>query len=69
MGGSIVIHTFGAYFGLAFSYMVGVPRPGEDAREESTYYSDVFSMVGKLHISKISILSVLFIFDLKLMNM
>jgi len=46
MGGSMFVHTFGAYFGLAFSYYIGVPRNTEE--EVSVYHSDVFAMVGTL---------------------
>lgn len=44
MGGSIMVHTFGAYFGLAVSYMVGVPE--NTAHEESRYNSDIFAFIG-----------------------
>jgi len=49
MGGSIVIHTFGAYFGLAVSSVVGSPK-GDFKKAErlnnSVYNSDIFAMVG-----------------------
>jgi len=46
MGGSLIVHTFGAYFGLACSYII-TPKDkfGEDD-EGSVYTSDLFSMVG-----------------------
>lgn len=45
LGGSMVVHVFGAYFGLAVSRALG--RPGDTAQERSSYTSDMFSMVGK----------------------
>lgn len=48
MGGSMMVHTFGAYFGLAFSYMWGNPQPNETEDESSVYHSDVFAMVGTI---------------------
>ncbi|CEG42601.1 ammonium transporter rh type c [Plasmopara halstedii] len=47
-GGSIVIHTFGAFFGLAVSYMLGVPSASEQEHCTSRYHSDVFAMIGTL---------------------
>lgn len=41
-GGTIVIHMFGAFFGLAVSYQIGVPK--KDA--PLAYVSDVFSLIG-----------------------
>eukprot|EP01083_Nonionella_stella_P018615 51813_1 len=46
VGGSIVVHTFGAYYGLAVSYMCGVPK--KDDENKSMYHSDIFSMIGTL---------------------
>jgi len=49
VGGSIFIHTFGAYFGLAVSAVVGQPKGDvnkADKRNMSNYNSDLFSMVG-----------------------
>merc|ERR1719195_1874020 len=48
MGGSMFVHTFGAYFGLAFSYMVGPPTEEEAEEEQSSYQSDVFAMIGTI---------------------
>ncbi|KAJ8002979.1 hypothetical protein DPEC_G00164570 [Dallia pectoralis] len=46
-GGSMVIHTFGAYYGLSISWMLY--RPNLDKRlNGSAYHSDVFAMIGTL---------------------
>jgi ammonium transporter Rh len=45
-GGSMVIHCFGAYFGLALSFVL--KRPADNAKEGSVYHSDIFAMIGKL---------------------
>uniref|UniRef100_A0A6Q2YIX6 Ammonium transporter AmtB-like domain-containing protein n=1 Tax=Esox lucius TaxID=8010 RepID=A0A6Q2YIX6_ESOLU len=46
-GGSMVIHTFGAYYGLSISWMLY--RPNLDKRlNGSVYHSDVFAMIGTL---------------------
>ena len=52
MGGSMFVHTFGAYFGLAVSKMLGPPSRVVDQLEnqetppESTPTSDTFAMIG-----------------------
>ncbi|ETO30417.1 hypothetical protein RFI_06701 [Reticulomyxa filosa] len=46
VGGSIVIHVFGCYFGLAVSAILGKPSNTDD--NKSMYHSDVFSMIGTL---------------------
>lgn len=49
VGGSIVVHTFGAYFGLAVSFMLK-PSKSEFAPNElegPTYNSDLFAMIGE----------------------
>ena len=48
IGDSMVVHAFGAYFGLAVSRMIyraGDVRNAE-AKEESVYHSDLFAMIG-----------------------
>ncbi|XP_067646311.1 ammonium transporter Rh type B-B [Eurosta solidaginis] len=50
VGGSITVHAFGAYFGLAVSLML---RPAKDKNEPGkhegpNYLSDIFAMVGTL---------------------
>merc|ERR1719335_1921615 len=44
------VHTFGAYFGLAFSYMLGPPTKEEEEKddESSIYHSDMFAMIGTI---------------------
>lgn len=47
MGGSIFVHTWGAYFGLAVSYVLGMPdQKKADDRNASNYNSDMFAMIG-----------------------
>ena len=49
-GGSIFVHAFGAYFGLAVSYVLGRKKNalnGENPLEGSSYTSDLFAMIGK----------------------
>lgn len=49
VGGSMVIHMFGAYFGLAVSRLIYREEHGEENdKEGSVYHSDVFAMIGKL---------------------
>ena len=48
VGGSMVIHMFGAYFGLAVTRMLYKDEHGEENENEgSVYHSDVFAMIGK----------------------
>lgn len=47
-GGSMVIHTFGAFFGLALSLQMGVPADHEQTHNKSRYTSDIFAMIGTL---------------------
>jgi len=46
-GGTIIIHMFGAYFGLAVAAMLGKPNDPNN-KEGSSQVSDLFSLVGTL---------------------
>ena len=46
-GGSIIIHTFGAYFGFALSRVLHTEKALDSPKEESVYHSDMFAMIGK----------------------
>lgn len=49
MGGSIFVHTFGAYFGLALSWVISsskAVRISGNGDNKSNYNSDLFSMIG-----------------------
>ena len=54
MGGSIFVHTFGAYFGLALSRAISTPerdhngKPKNHPLNGSNYMSDTFAMIGTL---------------------
>jgi ammonium transporter Rh len=50
LGGSMVIHLFGACFGLAASYRLTTPRKAQEHAENNAavYHSDLFSMIGTL---------------------
>ena len=50
MGGSMYVHTFGAYFGLAVSYVVTDYKQLEDdkRKEGSNKTSDTFAMIGTI---------------------
>merc|ERR1712232_13361 len=43
-GGTIIIHVFGAYFGLCACKVLGAPS--NDKLNASSYVSDIFSLVG-----------------------
>lgn len=46
-GGSILIHAFGAYFGLAVSYVIGRRQDSIETAQESCYVSNILAMIGK----------------------
>ena len=50
MGGSMYVHTFGAYFGLAVSYVITDWQKlyNEREKEKSTKVSDTFAMIGTI---------------------
>nr|XP_050863671.1 ammonium transporter Rh type B isoform X2 [Vespula vulgaris] len=46
-GDSMYVHAFGAYFGLAVSFIFGMKeKPKEHRLEGSSYQSDIFAMIG-----------------------
>jgi len=47
-GGSIVVHTFGAFFGLAVSMMLSPPASKDHSKNASSRTSDTFAMIGTL---------------------
>ena len=47
IGGSMLIHTFGAYFGLAVSFMLYKKNAKDHPRNSTVYHSDLFAMIGK----------------------
>lgn len=48
-GGSMVIHTFGAYYGLTISWVLYRPFLSQSNHlQRSVYHSDVFAMIGTL---------------------
>ena len=46
VGGSMFIHTFGAYFGLAVARVVYTKDAKDSDNEGSSYHGDLFSMIG-----------------------
>lgn len=47
-GGSMVIHAFGGYYGLAISWVLYRPNLHQSKRlNGSVYHSDVFAMIGR----------------------
>lgn len=47
-GGSMTIHTFGAYFGLMVTRVLFRPNLDKSKhRNSSVYHSDLFAMIGK----------------------
>ncbi|CAI9543511.1 unnamed protein product [Staurois parvus] len=50
-GGSMTIHTFGAYFGLVVSRVLYRPHLDKSRhREGSMYHSDLFAMIGTIYL-------------------
>ncbi|XP_067104683.1 rh family, C glycoprotein a [Osmerus mordax] len=48
-GGSMVIHTFGGYYGLGISWVLYRPNLHQSKRlNGSVYHSDIFAMIGTL---------------------
>jgi len=55
VGGSMLIHTFGAYFGLAVSIMLYKRKATDHPRNSTVYHSDLFSMIGNCKLSLVFI--------------
>ncbi|XP_067425696.1 ammonium transporter Rh type B [Emydura macquarii macquarii] len=50
-GGSMTIHTFGAYFGLMVSRVLYRPQLDKSRQKEgSVYHSDLFAMIGTIYL-------------------
>ena len=51
VGGSMVIHAFGAYFGLTIARVLRNDDVAEEnPKDGSSYNSDLFSMIGNLFV-------------------
>lgn len=48
MGGTIFIHTFGAYYGLAASYFFSPSRAAKSNNLKDSYQSNTVAMVGSI---------------------
>ncbi|CAG9329330.1 unnamed protein product [Blepharisma stoltei] len=48
IGGSITIHTFGAYFGLSVTMMISPKQTKGHPKNSSNYNSNLFAMIGTL---------------------
>ena len=48
VGGSMVIHAFGAYFGLAVSWVASPPATKDNPHNDSDYYSNLFAAIGTI---------------------
>tara|TARA_Y100000739_G_C20609982_1_gene467967 strand:- start:1692 stop:3014 length:1323 start_codon:yes stop_codon:yes gene_type:complete len=48
MGGSMYVHTFGAFFGLAVSYMITNLDKIKSEKNSPSYVSDTFAMIGTI---------------------
>ncbi|WKY13392.1 hypothetical protein Q1695_004311 [Nippostrongylus brasiliensis] len=48
VGGSLVVHTFGAYFGLACAKAFANSSQREHENEGSVYHSDIYAMIGAI---------------------
>ena len=48
VGGSMLIHTFGAYFGLAVSFVLYKKNAKDHPQNSTVYHSDLFAMIGEL---------------------
>ena len=47
VGGSMIIHTFGAYFGIAVSILLYHRKAKDHPQNSTVYHSDLFAMIGE----------------------
>ena len=52
IGGSMLIHTFGAYFGISASLVLYNQKAKDHPRNSSVYHSDMFSIIGRFSFSR-----------------
>lgn len=48
MGGSMIVHAFGAYYGLAASYFFQPNRAANSGNLKSGYSANIFAMIGSI---------------------
>eukprot|EP00980_Cylindrotheca_fusiformis_P006470 scaffold1377_cov126-Cylindrotheca_fusiformis.AAC.15 len=48
LGGSMVVHVFGAYFGLGVTYVLTTPEAHSHSDNAAEYNSDVLAMIGSV---------------------
>ncbi|PAA63341.1 hypothetical protein BOX15_Mlig001180g1 [Macrostomum lignano] len=48
MGGSMFVHIFGAYFGIAASRTMAKKGDGDNCNDGSRYHNDLFAMIGTI---------------------
>lgn len=48
MGGSMFVHTFGAFFGLAVSYIITDKDKVKSEKNSASHTSDIFAMIGTI---------------------
>jgi ammonium transporter Rh len=48
IGASMIVHMFGAVFGLAVSYVIGPKNAGQSAHCGDSYNSNLIAMIGTL---------------------
>ena len=48
IGGSMIVHTFGAYFGCAATYFFQPDRAGKSNNATSSYQSEMIAVIGSI---------------------